>query len=174
MKESGCYGISIGVESGNGDILNKIKKGEDKKVINAFEILSRHKIMTLAHFMIGFPWDTVESVKETIAYANRLKCTLADYNILVPFPGTPIRKLIEKEGLLLNAVNVEEAKYQVAIIKTYQLQPEEMIRLRKKAINSYYINLRTLLNGLFYVTSYKQFKYCIKFMTEKFVTLFAK
>ena len=54
MKQAGCWGMSIGIESGNEVILKKIGKGLKKQqIMEAIRICRKHNIVSLLHFIIG-------------------------------------------------------------------------------------------------------------------------
>ena len=102
LKRAGCYRISIGVESGNQQILNNIHKGtriEDIKKV--FKLANEVGIETLGFFMIGLPGETEETMQDTINFALELK-TLPKLSILMPLPGTPIFEEWDKKGYILS------------------------------------------------------------------------
>ena len=47
-------------------------------------------IRTVAGFLIGFPEDTEESIRRVRDYAARLSPTFANFNVVTPYPGTPM------------------------------------------------------------------------------------
>ena len=97
MKEAGCYEISIGVESGDKEILKKIRKGVTKEQISkCFRLLKKHKIRNKGFFIIGFPWETEESIDKTIEFAKELDPDRVQFSVAVPFPGTELRKELHK------------------------------------------------------------------------------
>ncbi|MCP4148799.1 MAG: radical SAM protein, partial [bacterium] len=69
MKESGCEAVYMGIESGSNQILKNMNKAatvEDYK--RGITLLNQYGIITFASFIIGFPGETDETVKETIAF----------------------------------------------------------------------------------------------------------
>lgn len=74
MKESGCLGVLIGLESGCSEMLRRMNKKIDliqsKETIRK---LNEAGILTYALFMIGFPGETIQSVKRTIDYIEECK-----------------------------------------------------------------------------------------------------
>ena len=63
--------------------------------------LRRWGLQTWAAFTIGYDGDTIESIRATCDFAIRNRFTFAAYNILMPYPNTPLYKRLEKEGRLL-------------------------------------------------------------------------
>ncbi|UCC92008.1 MAG: radical SAM protein, partial [Candidatus Aenigmatarchaeota archaeon] len=71
MKKAGCYLYKVGVESGNQKILNWIKKGTTVQQIKRFfKTTKKVGIQTFASFMIGYPDETRETIKQTLDFAK--------------------------------------------------------------------------------------------------------
>ena len=52
-----------------------------------------------SYFILGFPDETVESAKETVAFAVEINADLPVIGIMVPYPGTKIGDMaIKGEG----------------------------------------------------------------------------
>lgn len=54
------------------------------------EILRKWGLQTWASFTIGHDTDTVESIKKTVDWALENKFATAAFNILMPYPKTPL------------------------------------------------------------------------------------
>lgn len=69
MRESGCDGVYIGVESGDPTVLrNMNKKAEPEQFALGIRALRDHGITTFGSFVIGFPGETDETVANTIRF----------------------------------------------------------------------------------------------------------
>lgn len=106
MVRSGCLGLVIGFESIKPESIENMHKGVNRKFVSnnykeAIEKLRRYGLQTWAAFTIGHDTDTLESIRATYEFARRNKFTFAAYNILMPYPGTPLYDELEKEGRLL-------------------------------------------------------------------------
>jgi hypothetical protein len=49
----------------------------------------RHDVLSLGYFMIGFLWDTDETVSETAAFIRAVRPDLLTIHFAHPYPGTP-------------------------------------------------------------------------------------
>ena len=88
-KKAGCHTIKFGVESGNQDLLNKMKKGYRlEKAYEIFDYCNKIGLKTHAHVMVGVPGETKETVEQTIKYVKRLDPTTASFGICTPYPGS--------------------------------------------------------------------------------------
>ena len=106
MAESGCIGNVIGFESLSESSLKGMKKAPN--VVGGFQdylpqvrILKDFGLQTWAAFTLGHDHDTVESIARTVDFAMKNKFTFAAYNILMPYPNTPLYKRLAAEKRLL-------------------------------------------------------------------------
>lgn len=91
MKKSGCFQVSVGIESGSPRILKQIKKGITPEMVkNAVSILRKAKIEVNGFFVFGFPGETLQEIDKTVSFALNLPLTSASFSILTPLPGTEI------------------------------------------------------------------------------------
>tara|TARA_Y100000816_G_C26107050_1_gene588627 strand:- start:1205 stop:3154 length:1950 start_codon:yes stop_codon:yes gene_type:complete len=125
--QSGCIGLHVGIESGNPEILKKIRKpGTVDTFIAASEVLKKFpKINTRALLMIGFPNETLGQIFDTIKLAETINFDWNNLAILQPWKGTPIYDEMSEDGLLgkeegtLKTDDNDKAPYQLG---TYSRQ----------------------------------------------------
>lgn len=105
MVKSGCLGNVIGFESINKENLKLMNKSPNFIASDGYkeqlEILRDYGIQTWAAFTCGHDFDTVDSIKRTTEFALKNKFAFAAFNILTPYPKTPLYERLEKEGRLL-------------------------------------------------------------------------
>ncbi len=95
MQDAGCTQIVVGIDSGDDEILVLSKKRLTRERTRRGAALFRDgKAPTLhMNFVIGHPWDTRDTIRETVAFADELrrdfKATCGFY-MMVPFPGTEL------------------------------------------------------------------------------------
>ena len=91
MRRSGCIEVGPGIESGNQDILNLMRKGtkvEDNMAwVRACEDSG---IRATPSVIIGLPGETPETIKATYDFIKLSRPTAFAYNIFMPFPDSPI------------------------------------------------------------------------------------
>lgn len=168
MKLAGCWGLSIGIESGSDHIQRLIKKNLNKNsVIDAIKICKKNKMVTLLHFMFGFPWDSEETVRETIKLAKKLKGNLMEFYIVTPLPGTELYEIIKKDPKLSLSESTKGLNQNTTTTDTYYLSAQRLKVLRKKALRSIYLNPLFYINSLLYIHSFSQLIRCVKFNFKK-------
>ena len=69
MKESGCRGVYLGVESANDGVLkNMNKKATRKAFVKGIGHLKQNDITTMAAFVLGFPGETKKSIRDNVEF----------------------------------------------------------------------------------------------------------
>jgi anaerobic magnesium-protoporphyrin IX monomethyl ester cyclase len=69
MKDSGCKGVFLGLESNDDQILkNMNKNATDKDYKKGLELLHKYSIPAFACFLLGFPGESPQSVKKLSIY----------------------------------------------------------------------------------------------------------
>lgn len=95
VARAGCQQIDYGVESGNPETLKKIHKPHTAEMVRrVIPMTRRHGIRPVAFFILGFPWETPQSIDATLELMKDLAPDVvfmpALASILVPFPGTEL------------------------------------------------------------------------------------
>lgn len=99
MYDCGCRWIFYGVESGSEKILKKINKGiKPDSVVETIKMTCEAGIMTLPYFIIGFPEEDEEDLRQTVKLIKAIKpYSNAKAFFLSPLIGTKLHtELIEK------------------------------------------------------------------------------
>ena len=96
MKKSGCYMVSLGIESGNEKILKNMKKGINlEKIRLAINWCRKARIETRGLFMFGNLGENEKTMQDTINFSKSLDLDTATFHITIPFPNTDYWKIIK-------------------------------------------------------------------------------
>jgi radical SAM superfamily enzyme YgiQ (UPF0313 family) len=105
MVESGCLGNVIGFESLDPANLRQMRKGPNlaafDRYAGAVATLRAHGLQTWAAFALGYDHDTSDSILATAEWAIANRFTFAAFNVLMPYPGTPLYDRLAAEDRLL-------------------------------------------------------------------------
>ena len=100
---SGCKQLFLGLESISQASMAEVQKGFNR-VEEYGDIIRRihsHGIAVQAGIVFGFDHDTPETFKSTIEFLEQAGVQNATFNILTPFPGTPLFRKLESQGRIL-------------------------------------------------------------------------
>jgi anaerobic magnesium-protoporphyrin IX monomethyl ester cyclase len=126
MAAAGCDSVSFGVETGNPEMLKRIKKGiKLEQVYTAVKMCQQAGMIAHESFIIGLPGETKDTLLETDKFAKSTKA-LYGYHFLAPFPGTTVREKIQEYDLEILTDDWTRYDANDAIVKTSLLPPQDM------------------------------------------------
>ncbi len=103
MRDSGCIGLILGLESPKGETL----RSAGKRYVKAGEYLQRiakiqsYGISIWGSFIFGFDGDDWRDCMNAVRFARRAKLCMSCYPILTPYPGTQVYRQYAEQGRLL-------------------------------------------------------------------------
>ncbi len=99
MKQAGCWMISLGIETGDPDLLAQHRQNADLEMLaDKIRLIKKCGIRTKGLLMMGLPGETEKSIQRSMDYVFSLP--IDDFNLakFTPFPGSPVYKNIHKLG----------------------------------------------------------------------------
>lgn len=94
MRRAGCWLISYGVESGNQQILDNVRKGyRVEQIKEAFKLTKEAGIRTLGYFMAGLPGETYTTLRDTVKLSFLLQPDFVSWSITALYPGSKLYEL---------------------------------------------------------------------------------
>ncbi len=141
MEAAGCQAIAVGIESGNDRIQGLIKKRVTVDTIRekARMVADSSKIAMVGYFMIGFEDETEGEIWDTINLGLELPLMRANFNIVIPIPGTAIFKdCLEKGQIQLETINWDELTSDQVAFKRQHVSNEKLFELQKQAYLRFY------------------------------------
>lgn len=134
MKRAGCWVVAFGFEHGVQEMLDKMKKGTRvERAYEAVEICRRNGLKVHGFFVVGLPWETEETLKQTYRFVRRLDLDFFDFNIAYPLPGTEYHEIACSEGLF-EASEPSKGSYAQAAVRSHTLSSAQLTAWRSKAL----------------------------------------
>ncbi|NIO20613.1 MAG: radical SAM protein [Candidatus Aenigmarchaeota archaeon] len=158
MKDAGCKRIRYGIESGDQATLDTMKKGiKIEQIKKAMEWTSEVGMENFCFFMIGYPNENTENIKNTIDFAKNSNIDWAMFSNVTPYPATDLLELAHKKGMLKD----REYWRRFTLGETEERIPYEfpgMDKWVKKAYTSFYLRPEFIVKKLTKMRSFRQVK----------------
>ncbi len=149
MKDCGLRVLMVGYESGNAEILKRIKKGITIEQAKQFT-KHCHDLGIVIHgtFVLGLPIETKETIEETIRYAMDLDLFSLQVSLAAPYPGTELFELARQNGWYAKGDQKDmlfaDGTQQCAL-EYPGLSKEEIFQSVEKFYHRYYFRARPIL-----------------------------
>lgn len=142
MAAAGCRTVAFGVESGNQDSLDVLKK--DQRVEQAEAALAACRgagIETVAYVLVGIPGEGPEESLKTLDFARRTGVDFIQFSTLSPFPGTELYAQAMAEGWFreTRVVNPADAEERRATLVPPGWTEDELARTLRKMYGGFYL-----------------------------------
>ena len=148
LKKGKCSSIFFGLESGEQKTLDFLNKGITiEQARQAVKNAKQSGFKIFSGFIIGVPGETKQSCNKTILFAKKLKLDVASFSLLIPFPGTKIFEIAEKNNLLLSE---DWSKYtgSYPLLKLKKINSNELKNLLFKAYLTFNFPIKNFLKSV--------------------------
>ncbi|MBN1161504.1 MAG: cobalamin-dependent protein [Dehalococcoidales bacterium] len=173
MKQSGCARVCFGIESGNQETIDALKKGFTLDDVRQAVAMAKFEGLDVdGMFMLGLPGETKEMSWKTINFAKELGVRFAILNLFVPYPGCELYDVLKSQNKIKatgwdaftsypsygggEPVYVPDGRTRQELIETqnkgmrsFYLQPRFILRqlrdFRFSDLRKYYAGLKTML-----------------------------
>lgn len=165
IEKAGCYELSFGIESGVQKLLNNVRKGITlKQVEDAISVVKKHSSIKVGGlFILGLPGETYADSVQTIKFAKKLPLDIAQFSILVPYPGSPLFEELRKNNDLDDGIDSSDNLHtdiwqryssyisftdKDPIWVTSDLTHKKLKKLQKKAQREFYLRPKMIMHNL--------------------------
>ena len=159
MKQAGFYLVAFGIESGNEEILKKMRKGERKEhIVNAVKWAKEAGLMTEGFFMFGNEGEGKQEMLDTIQFAKDLDLNFAQFLVYTPVPGSPYADKLIKEGKVFSQKWEDFNAFNSPLFEYGGSSFALMMEMQKKAYREYYFRPKMILKKFLELKNFKQFR----------------
>jgi len=147
MAKAGCQTVAFGVESGNQESLDFLKKDQQiPQMYRAIAACRAAGIETVAYVLVGIPGETPETSLNTLRFAVEADLDFIQFSTLSPFPGTELYDLAIEQGwfretAVLNPADGEELR---ATLVPPGWTEAELSRTLRRMYGGFYLRPRYL------------------------------
>lgn len=175
-SEAGCMLWNIGLDSVSQDSLNTSGKKFNKveEYSTAVKKIHNYNMPVLAQFIFGFDNDDYKIFDSTIEMIDQIGIDIPAFNILTPFPGTPLFDRFVNEDRILtrdwskydltnvvfepkNMSSLELENGFIDIVKKYHNYPNLIKRQIKSMKLGFNSTIGTFFQNIFEIGGYKKY-----------------
>lgn len=138
-RDAGCVAWYVGFESVSQATINGIGKSSNKveEYYNSVKKVHDYGMAIMGSFIFGFDTDTPDIFDMTSEVINSYNIDSADFNILVPFPGTPLFDEFDRDGRIFTK-NWSKYTGEQLVFTPKNMSEKEMIDGVNKVTRRYY------------------------------------
>jgi radical SAM superfamily enzyme YgiQ (UPF0313 family) len=134
MKQSGCIGVFLGIESFGEASLRSANKRQNKTdhYKECIEMLHAHGIAVMAGFIAGFDGDTPLSIVEMADRLYEIGVDVPFLSILTPYKGTALYNEMDAAGRLLPGRGWQFYNGYNVAFRPLAMTPEELLQAHRQ------------------------------------------
>lgn len=134
MAKAGMKEINLAVESGNQFVQDVVIKKKIKlpTVKPVVDLLKKHGVFVRAYFILGFPGETLDMMRDTKNFAKELKLDWSIFSFATPIAGSELYAVALRNNNLVSD-NLEESTYSDFRMKTDDWEPQDVVEVQEEA-----------------------------------------
>lgn len=161
LREAGCIRIQFGIESGTDRVLKMMDKGFTiSEARRALETSKKYGFTTVAFYIIGYPGENLDEIRETIRFSIETAPDYVQYLPLSIQPGTPLYNSALSGGEIKDYFRIYTLNHNLQFNEVYldgTISLEERIRLIKDAYRKFYFRMEYIKKQLREIHSPREF-----------------
>ena len=152
MRQAGCRLVTVGFESADQELLNRMHKGITVAQIRQF-VHNTREAGLLVHgcFIVGSPGETRETMEKSLKLAKELDCDSMQFYPLLVYPGTEAYTWAKESGYLISenyADWADEYGMYHSVLNIPELPRQAVEAFCRRANREYYLRPRYILMKL--------------------------
>jgi len=136
MKASGCYQLTLGLESGDqecltgiiGKPLNNLEDIDDK-----VSLMKKLGIRVCSFICVGFPGEKPGQIKKSLRYPARLGIPFAHFFTATPLPGTDLTRTWQERGEIGEDFNFTQISFYKRTFDTREIKARKLNHLVRRS-----------------------------------------
>ncbi len=171
MKQAGGHFMAIAIETVSEKYQKLMRKNlKADKAIEAIRWGKKHGIEVSGFFMIGFPNETLEEIRETIDFALSAPFDSIFISIVTPFKGTTLRNDIQNGRWgELDGESLAGLDNLFPVVYSKTLTPETLRPIQRDAYWRFYTKPRSLVSLARRLTSWRNVNQVVRAIRRRTV-----
>lgn len=130
LKKAGCVTVEMSIETGNMDLRNKVlnRSQTNDQIISAFELARKVGLKTMAFNMVGLPYETKETIRDTINLTKKANPDYKQAAIFQPYKGLPLRDLCIEKGYIKKDDNIIFGVHSISSMNLPEISRYDIIK----------------------------------------------
>ena len=175
MKKAGfyriCFSIDVGTPAMQRYVRKPVKLEEMRNLVKKANSLG---FWTYATFVVGFPNENVDDIKQTIKYAYNLRLDYVVFYLAQPHLGSELYNIYLKEGLIDEEIVQSYHPMNESLFGTKYMSALELEAIRNSAARNYFKHhlkhfrnpIYTIQEFLPKISSYRKLVYSIRLLLQ--------
>ena len=135
MAASGCYSVSLAIESGNQGILRLMRKPVDlARVPGLVQEIQGRGMLCKGFFILGYPGETKATILQTVDFAKSLQLDWAFFFVASPLPHTDMWDQAKAAGMLAEGDWNPLTSMHEPVLRLPGIEPEWLVEVREAAM----------------------------------------
>ena len=140
LARAGTHHVAIAIESASPRIQKLIKKNlKLDRTQQTVRWMRKHGINSLGFFMIGFPFETVQEIEQTIRFASETDLDEALFSIVIPYSGTELNRQVYEMGLF-DPDAASAGGEGITLIRSQEWDFRKLKQLQRKAYFTFFMS----------------------------------
>lgn len=134
MAKAGMQEINLAIESGNQFVQDTVikKKIKLETVKPVVDLLKKHGVFVRAYFILGFPGETLDMMRDTKNFARDLKLDWSIFSFATPIVGSELYETALRDDNIVSN-NLEQSTYSDFRLRSKDWGPEDVIEVQENA-----------------------------------------
>ncbi len=158
LAKAGFYLLDIAVETGSKEVAEKLNRPLDiDRLKSLIGTAKKAGLKVTLYFMFGLPFDTLETMGETVKLAKSFSVDGATFVFTIPFAGTKLYEMVQERGRFLEDIVFSSVSYDAkAVYEIDSLKSRDVEKMFRQAYREFFFRpkqLGKMFNNLLHAKS---------------------
>jgi anaerobic magnesium-protoporphyrin IX monomethyl ester cyclase len=171
MEDSGCYSLAVGIESCSEKFQHMMRRQISVNVLEEKVrlVAESSRIRMTGFFMLGYPGESRDEIKDTIDFACRLPLHRVQFSNFLPLPGTEVyEELVAQREIDPERINWDDYLDNRIAYSPREVSARDLRGMMRQGFLRFYFRPRIILDLLKEIHSFSQLMVVLRRMKDVF------